>query len=222
MPKAGKYDYPTKSLDDCIKYVRKICDICGKQASRETVAVEALGMSPRGGATSYTIASLVKYGLVETKGGQIIVTDLGYQLAYAKEAGMSEEEILKLKEKAIRNIPILVDLWEYSQHKKDIMDEQLRAFLREVAHADLDDIPKIAPEIAKLYKENAKYLTSKELPPSLPKSKEQLFPKKLETHRELLRIQYGDVYIQIPKGDKEAIKLAKAALEFMEKYEEPS
>jgi len=221
MPKAGKYDYPTKSLDDCIKYVKKICKICGRQASRETVAMEALGMSPKGGATSFTIASLAKYGLIESKSGQIKVTDLGYQLAYAKEAGISEKEILRLKEEAIRNIPIFVDLWKYVQHKRDIMNEQLRAFLREIAHADLDDIPKIAPEIAKLYKENARYLTSKGLRPSVTKGKEQISPEKqqLEASHELLKIQYGDVFIQIPKGDKEAIKLAKAALEFMEKYE---
>ena len=51
MPKAGKYDYPARSLDECIEKVKRMIEICGRQASRETVAKEAWGMSPRGGAT---------------------------------------------------------------------------------------------------------------------------------------------------------------------------
>ncbi|RLG91797.1 MAG: hypothetical protein DRO36_03380 [Candidatus Hecatellales archaeon] len=214
MPKAGRYEYPDRDLDSCVEKVKKILEVCGESARRETVA-EALGMSAGGGGFNTLVASMAMYGLVETGEGIIKTTELAKRIIYGEP-----KDIEDAKSKAVKRISIFTDL--YRQYGENVTEEQLRAFLRDKALVDLSRVQKIAEEIGKIYKKVAIYLTYAEKPttPTIGvdetvDKREKLMPE--GTKAEPLKIQYGSVYIQVPPDDAEAIAMAKAALEFMEK-----
>jgi hypothetical protein len=224
MPKAGKYEYPFFDLDACIS---KLKELHGKTQSYQvarSLAADALNMSIKGGGFAYLIASMEKYGLIQTGGGDVTVTELGKILMYGEL-----KEIDQAKSKAVANVELFRDIAQ--KYGKNPQIEQIKLFLREKANVDLAVAQKLAQNVDTIYKKVSNYITSAEklAPPSkepmarVPDlgpstGRSDMFMQPEQSKTELLKIQFGDVYIQVPSDSSslESIKLAKDALEFME------
>ena len=152
MPSAGRYDYPVRPLDDMVPYVKKTREVAGELAKREVVA-DALGMAVKGGGFALVASAMQNYGLVETGGGQIKVTELGKRVAYETEPRMLEQA----KAEAVSRVDMFRDY--YAQYGTDVTEEKVKVFLRAKAQADVAEIGRIAPGISKLLKSNLHYLT---------------------------------------------------------------
>ncbi len=213
MPKIGRYVYPVFDVDFALEKLREFRDTLKEDESTRTVLAETLGMSEKGGGFAHLVAAMEKYGLIRTGGGKIIVTDLGKTCIYGEE---QEKEAGRTK--AVANVELFHDI--YSLHGPDAKVEQIRAFLRQKASADLAEAQSTASKVYKTYKKVANYLRpddavdhntiAHEQPP-------QSFSENVSglTKSEALKIQYGDLYIQVPPDDEQAITLAIEALQFM-------
>lgn len=220
IPKAGKYDYPFFDIDFAIKKVKEFHEIIGSDKTTREIVAETLGMAEKGGGFAYLIASMEKYGLIQTGGGNIIVTDRGKLAMYGEP-----REFEQARSQAVASVELFREIAK--QYGKTPQTEQIKIFLRQKANVDIAKAQKIAPKVAKIYKKVSKYITSAEklAPPSKePISKvpslgrRDMIVQPEPALVELLKIQFGDVYIQIPSDAKslDSIKLAKDALEFME------
>jgi len=222
MPKVGKYEFPFFDLDACIEKLKTFYETTKSDQTTRSVVANALNMSEKGGGFVYLISSMEKYGLIQTGGGNITITELGKILIYGEP-----REIEQAKSKAVANVELFRDLAQ--KHGKNPQIEQIKLFLREKANVDIVKAQKLAPKVDTIYKKVANYIMSAEKLAS--PSKESMImgrtsiggrditiePERAKT--ELLKIQFGDVYIQVPSdiNSLESIKLAKDALEFMEK-----
>jgi len=222
IPNAGKYEYPFFDVDFVLKKLREIRDTAGTDTvSRETVA-ETLHMAPKGGGFTYLMAAMEKYGFIQTGGGNVVITERGKIALYGEP-----REIEQAKSQAVLNVELFRDI--ANQFGRNPQGEQIKIFLREKANVDIAKAQKIAPKVTAIYKKVSKYITSAErLAP--PQESRLQIPSQGRSDKitmvqpessvvELLKIQFGDVYIQIPSDAKslDSIKLAKDALEFMEK-----
>jgi len=221
MPKVGKYEYPFFDLDACIDKLKIFYEATKSDQTTRSVVANALNMSEKGGGFVYLISSMEKYGLIQTGGGNITMTDLGKIIIYGEP-----REIEQAKSKAVANVELFRDIAQ--KHGKNPQMEQIKLFLREKANVDIAKAQKLAPKIDTIYKKVSNYITSAEK--LAPPSKESMIlgqpsiggrdttiePTSIKT--ELLKIQFGDVFIQVPSDTTalESIKLAKDALEFME------
>lgn len=220
MPKAGKYEYPFFDLDACLDKLKIFYEKTKSDQTTRSVVANALNMSEKGGGFVYLISSMEKYGLIQTGGGNITITELGKILIYGEP-----REIEQAKSKAVANVELFRDIAQ--KHGKNPQMEQIKLFLREKANIDIAKAQNLAPKIDTIYKKVSNYITSAEK--LAPPSKEPMIKVSslgrsdtiMEPEigiAELLKIQFGDVYIQIPSDIKAlaSIKLAKDALEFME------
>ena len=177
-------------------------------------------MSLKGGGFTYLMAAMEKYGLILTGGGNVTITERGKLALYGEP-----REIEQAKSQAVLNVELFRDIAR--QFGKNPQVDQVKIFLREKANVDITKAQKIAPRVATIYKKVAKYITSAEK--LAPPTKEPMLKAPSFGRRdmivqpepsvvELLKIQFGDVYIQIPSDAKslDSIKLAKDALDFME------
>lgn len=210
MPKVGRYEYPVNDVDPVLDKLRKFHEVLREDESTRTVFADTLGMSEKGGAFAHLVAAMEKYGLVETGGGKVIVTDLGKTCLYGEDF---ERETARAK--AVENVELFREM--YSVHGPDAKEEQVRAFLRQKAQLDPAEAQKSAPEVLRVYKKVAKYL-GKEGQPEVPRERlGDLSSKDVgrQPGAQALKIQYGDVYIQVPPDDERAMTLAIDALQFM-------
>lgn len=220
MPKAGKYVFPVYDLDACTDKLRMLHENIKSDQTTRSVAADALNMAERGGAFLYLVASMENFGLIQTGEGNITVTDLGKILIYGEP-----REVDQAKSKAVTNVALFREI--ASKYGKNPQEEQIKLFLRQKANVDIAKAQKIAPKVDKIYKKVSNYITSAErlapptkepmtMAPSLGRREPTVEPQLTKT--ELLKIQFGDVYIQVPSGinSLESIKLAKDALTFME------
>lgn len=177
-------------------------------------------MAIKGGGFTYLMAAMEKYGFILTGGGNVTITDRGKLALYGEP-----REIEQAKSQAVLNVELFRDIAR--QFGKNPQVDQIKIFLREKANVDIAKAQKIAPKVTKIYKKVAKYITSAEKlappieepmlkAPSLGRGDTIVQPEPSVV--ELLKIQFGDVYIQIPSDAKslDSIKFAKDALEFME------
>jgi hypothetical protein len=155
MPKAGKYSYPEFDLDECIKRLRKVHQVAKQDIVKREVVADVLGLKPKSGWFNTLVGSMSQYGLVETKEGEVRITELAKIILYGQP-----NEIAKAKAQAIRNIELFNDL--YNQYGLNLTDEQLRIFLRQKAYVDVSEVQSLAEKIGKLYKKVAQYLSSAE------------------------------------------------------------
>jgi len=215
LPKAGKYDYPFFDLDACIEKLQEYYKVVQTdETSRELVA-ETLKMSMTGGGFVNLISSMEKYGLIETGKKNVTVTDLGKSILFGEA---SEKE--QTKKKAVSRIDLFRELYE--QFGKDVTQEQIRAFLRQKGNVDISKAEKMAENIDTIYKKVSNYVTlAKRLVPTSEgiESKGSRFGRREtdtqneEGKIELLKIQYGSLYIEVPKEDAEtALKLVAQKL----------
>lgn len=218
MPKAGRYEFPFFDLDFAIEKLRQYYEVVKTDETSREVVAEALGMAVRGGGFAYLISSMEKYGLIQTGGGKVTITKLGKSILYGEPL-----EVEQAKREAVTNVKLFRELHE--QYGKDAQLEQIRAFLRQKANVDIAKAQKIAPNIANIYKKVSNCIIPAKMPmgvlikPSVKTpgvGRSEMIMEQEGEKAELLKIQYGDVYIQIPPNDLKAIGLAKDALEFME------
>ena len=220
LPKAGKYEFPYFDLDHVIDKLKEYYDVVRTDETTREVVAETLNMSKTGGGFLYLVSSMEKYGLVQTGGGNVTITKLGKTILYGEPS-----EIKKAKAEAVTKVDLFKELRD--QYGKDAQLEQIRAFLRQKANVDVVKAQKIAPKVDKIYKKVSNYIIPAQK--LVPPSKEPMLTVPSEGRRdmivqpepsvvELLKIQFGDVYIQIPSDAKslDSIKLAKDALDFME------
>lgn len=151
LPKAGKYDYPYRDLNDCIEYIRKANDIAKETSFSRDSFANAIGQSSRGGGYNLMVGSLAMYKLVDTGGGQIIYTDLAKKILHGLQKEQEES-----KAQAARNIILFADL--YDKFGGSPSDEQIQLFLRDKANVDIVEAKEITKEVGKLFKKVAMYL----------------------------------------------------------------
>ena len=218
MPRAGKYDYPIFDLDSCIEKMIKFYQVLKSYEAERKVIAETLGMKALGGGFAYLISAMEKYGLIDTGQGKVVITDLGKTILHGES-----DEVAKAKSEAVQRLEIFNDMFE--MYGVDVTEEQIRAFLRQKANAEIGEAQKTAPKIVAIYKRVSKYIKLAKTParPSLAPPSEGGGVGRRETitppefaKSEPLKIQYGDVYIQVPPDDPKAIALAIDALKFMQ------
>lgn len=152
MPKAGTYDYPTRDLDDCVSYLRKAREVGGKGTLTREGFATAIGQSVKGGGFGLLVGSMSAYGLVDTGGGNVRMTDLGEKVLF----GETDEKRNNM-EKAVRNVKLFADVFD--RFGVSPSEDQLRIFLREKANVAISEATGLASEVGKLLKNNLSYLT---------------------------------------------------------------
>ncbi len=151
MPKAGKYDYPTRDLDLCISALQKANKFAKETSFTREAFATAIGQSPKGGGFNVLVGSLSMYQLVDTGEKMIRYTELGKTLILGEE-----DEKLHAKKTAVRNIVLFSDIFDKFQSVPS--DDQLRLFLRTKAGVDISEVNIPALEVGKLFKRCIQYL----------------------------------------------------------------
>lgn len=153
MPKAGKYDYPTKDLDYCLAYLTKAYDTTKEHSmTRETFA-DAIKMSSKGGGFGVLVGSIGQYKLASTGDGYVRYTDIAQKLLHGEP---NEQEIAKSE--AVLSVRLFADIFD--QFGSNPTEDQLRIFLREKAIVEMADAGKIAVEVGRLFNKVAGYIKS--------------------------------------------------------------
>ena len=100
-----------------------------------------MGLKGVGGQTHHVISSMATYGLVDTGGGEVRITDLGQKVLFGEP-----DEIHDAKAKAITGIELFRDI--YDTYGYAPTNDQSRAFLRQKAMvSDLQQIPILSERI---------------------------------------------------------------------------
>jgi len=213
MPKAGLYSYPYYDLDSVIDKLKTAHNVIRTDEMDREVIAEAISMTSTGGAYAMVISSMENFGLIETAwGGKITLTNLGKNILYGNEI---EQE--NAKKDAFLNISLFKEI--FSKYGVNATEEQFRAFLRQEGNVDITKVKKKAQESYRIYQ---KFIDSVNMYKSITPVQDmtQQEPSRLSTHipstGEYLTIRYGDVLIQLPPDDLEALSLAKEAITFME------
>ena len=176
-------------------------------------------MTEKGGGFAYLISSMEKYGLIQTGGGDVTVTELGKVLMAGEP-----KEIEQARSKAVTNVELFRDIAQ--KYGKNPQVEQIKMFLREKANLDVIKAQKIAQSVDKIYKKVSNYITTAErLTPSsgiktygLSSGRRETGIMDTEIGKEPLKIQKGGLYIEIPSDSQmlENLEYAKDFLIFME------
>jgi hypothetical protein len=151
MPKAGRYDYPSRNLEDSVEYLRKAYEQVKADTMTREVFAQALQMSPKGGGFGLLVGSMGMYSLIETGEGTIRYTDLAKTILHGEP-----NEIAEGKEKAVRSIALFSDI--YDRFGSNFTDDQLRLFLREKAAVDIAEANRLAIEVGKILKRDVQFL----------------------------------------------------------------
>jgi len=135
-----------------IPYVKRTREVAGTVAKREVVA-QALNMAVSGGGFAFIASAMKNYGLADTGGGEIRLTELGRRVAYEKDQKLLEEA----KAEAVSHVDLFRDY--YAQHGTDVTEDKVGVFLRAKAQADVEEISKNTGGIIKLLKSNLHYMS---------------------------------------------------------------
>jgi hypothetical protein len=215
LPKAGKYEYPFFDLDSTLDRLKRAHELLHTDEMTREIVGETLGMSSVGGGFAYLVSSMEKYGLVQTGGGKISITELGKLALYGDDL-----EKRNAKSQAVLNVELFNEI--YLQYGRDVSEDQIKAFLRQKATVDIAKAQKLAQSVEKIYRGAAGYIMSQDelehpQPTVLqdtpsPASKRFEGPKE-EPKKDILRIQYNDLYMEVPKEDAEtALRLVAQKL----------
>jgi hypothetical protein len=153
MPKAGRYDYPVRTLDDCVDELRKAWESSKSYVLPRDSFASAIKSSAKSGSFNTLIGSMAMFRLVDTGGGEIRWTELAKQIVHGKG-----DEITKAKEEAARNIALFGDIFD--KFGPNFTDDNLRLFLKDNATADIAEANSLAPVVGKLLKKHTQYLTA--------------------------------------------------------------
>lgn len=136
-----------------MSYLRKAREVGGKGTLTREGFATAIGQSVKGGGFGLLVGSMSAYGLVDTGGGNVRITDLGEKVLY----GESDEKRNSI-EKAVRNVKLFADVFD--RFGRSPSEDQLRIFLRESANVAIPEATELASEVGKLLKKNLPYLTA--------------------------------------------------------------
>jgi len=123
-------------------------------------------------------------------------------------------------EDAVSKIELFTEI--YKQFGLEANEEQIIAFLRQKANVDIIKARNYTPKLIKIYIKMQQYLTSVEAPKQAPRLKSkgidrrEIITPPENVRSQPLKIQYGDMYIQLPRNDLKALAMAKQAIEFMQ------
>lgn len=215
MPRVGTYAYPLYDVDFVLIRLKKVYEVFREDKINRSVMAETINMKASGGAYANIISSLKKYGLVETGKGNVVITELAKMAMYGND--IERESAIN---EAVSKIELFTNI--YKQFGLEVNDEQIIAFLRQKANVDIIKARNDAPKITKIYKKMARYIKSVEAPKQAPRleatgiDRREIITPPADVRSQPLKIQYGDVYIQVPPNDLKALALAKQAIEFME------
>jgi hypothetical protein len=162
MPKTGRYDYPGIDIENADTRLRKIFDVTKKMSNTRPIAIKALGLSEMSGQAQLIVASLDKYGLAETGGNSIRITNLGERVLFAP----TEDEKIRAMKEAVMNVDLFKDIVE--TYGPEPTDQQLNIFLQQTANTDLRKLAEATAGVRNMLNNNRKYLEPVEsLQPSL-------------------------------------------------------
>lgn len=204
MPKAGRYEVPTRTLDDCVSYLRKGWETSKNLVSSRETFCESIGQKP-GGNFSLLVGSMSMFQLVDASQGQIRYTELAKKILFGKG-----DEVARAMGEAVRQIDLFVELFD--KYGPGFTDDQVRIFLRERSGADISEINDLSRTVSKLLKSHLQYLT-----PTKPKEQEeggeseemdQGFTSDTESSlpKKLLSFPGNGIKLFIPPGDEEQVK----------------
>ncbi len=152
MPKAGRYEYPARGLDDCIECLKRAYNVSKNESMKREVFGQALKMSSKSGSFARLVGAMAMYGLIETGGGDIQYTELAKTILHDEP-----NEIEQAKQKAVRSVPIFAEV--YDRYGANFTEEQLRLFLRDKAAVNIAQVAETASEVGRLLKKVSPYLT---------------------------------------------------------------
>lgn len=161
MPKAGRYGYPTRDLDDCIEALRKAYENSKSYVMTRDSFATAIGQSVKGGGFNLLVGSISMFGLAETGGGEIRYTELAKKILFGES-----EEIPKAKAEAVRKITLLGEI--YDKYGANFTDDQLRLFLKDRAVVDIAEANSLAQTVGKLLKKHLDYLKATKVGERVP------------------------------------------------------
>lgn len=214
MPKAGIYDYPLFDLDFVFDKLRQAYNTTKTDETDREIFAEVLGMSARGGGFAALVSAMEKYNLINTGRGKITITEVGKLALFGLPA-----EVERAKAEAVSNVTLFREVFQ--QYGKDATEEQFRAFLRQKAGVDVSKVQNVARDAFKVYSRVSGLLGYADTIVRAPASETTgdtgaaVMPRESTTVTPL-KIQYGDIFIQVPPNDIRAIQLAIQALKFME------
>lgn len=213
MPKVGAYVYPMYTIDSALGRLRRVYEVIREEEIDRSLAAETLGMAEKGGGFANLVSSMEILGLVETGKGKLVITELAKLAMFGDDA-----ERGSAKTEAVMSVDLFKEIFQ--QYGKEATEEQVMAFLRQKANVDVIQARKKASKVTNIYKKMSNHITSVGPPEQAPKREpigvDRREMPELTTQVQSLKIQYGDVFIQVPANDLKAIALAKQALEFME------
>jgi len=152
--KIGSYSVPTYSLESLLIATKSIYEtLGGKEANSEFIA-DVLGHAPKSGSFATKMADLKSYGLIEGRGSNIRVSELG-KLATGFGQDVEQNEALL---EIVRNI----DLWRelLDRYDVNIKKENFWAILAQITGAERLIAKKKADSVRKAYLEAVEYIKS--------------------------------------------------------------
>jgi hypothetical protein len=162
MPKAGRYDYPSRDVDACLDLMKLAHEKTRNFANNRTTFAEAIGQSPKTGPYGLLIGSIGMYGLADTGDGHVRYTELAKKALFGLQ-----NEIDTARRQAVHNVPLFADIYEKFGNHVDV--DQLRIFLRDTGGVEIAEAPEKALEVSKIYKKVVGYLFSEDAAEEKPK-----------------------------------------------------
>jgi len=219
MPSVEEYQIPTEGIDRISKFIieigRRYSNLEEGIISEGTFQSEIIGR--KGGTYSRYKYDMNLYGFIERIAkGQIRITKLFLDIANP----LREEDREKAKLKAVRNIQLFKDMYEYG-FKDTFSEDDLRMWLVEKKDVPRSKIDKGKLElIRKLYIEAYPYLRETKEVSSVEKesSEIQSLPaaRKGTELKGVEQLIWGDVKIQLPPTP-EAVEIAEELLQTFKK-----
>lgn len=154
MPKIGDYSFPRYGFDTAIENAGTLVnDFNGKIGSDESFA-QALGHSTsNSGSYNKKKGDLKKFGLLD-KNSQ--ATPLAQRIVHPK----GQEDKREAKYKALQNIDLLKDIYEYSDGERP--DEDFWIKISEVANTSPKEAKEVADDVKELYNKMLDYKPKEE------------------------------------------------------------
>lgn len=209
MPKLGNkaYELPARDIDDCVKLEKEAWEKARKYVFKREEFADAIGQSAAGGNFNLLVGSLSMYGLAETGGGDVRISELAKTAIFGKN-GESEDA----KKKALRNIKLFADLLD--RFGTDMTDEQIGIFLKNDAGVDIGQLESQTKTVRLLLKRNALYLTAVRKPDegNTDRGERENTMLELGDSKAVISTSFG----QIKVIDRATLEIAKKYLEVVE------
>lgn len=217
MPKKSPIDRPWHTFSEMLEVVNVMYQ--GKIETLENLALKLGHSTVKSGGFNMKIASLSKFGLADRQKGQVRLMPLAKKILLPVGG---EKEKYEACRDAIMGVPLLKRLYERLDGE-DVRQEDLWSHLYEIC-GDREASVKEAAPVYRIYTDALTYLRkADQVSPSIPESHEPMasqestkpqFERHSPVDESLVRVQSGDVLIQLPRT-KENIEIIVSALKAM-------